>query len=268
MHRLLTQKADITILAVDAGRFLLRFKRWSRSSSPVLARTYLTRSRTRSSRFDQRFASLDQCHDLRQFGHEPCQCRLPDGTLEMHTGLIQAPAVDEMVWAEKGTDAFMNDRRLRVSARREMSDSVFATGIPFAAMSIGRRSAFAQTLAALMPQVADVRRFGATGTIVAGKPHLQAKLRTAVTDCMQPGGLTPLPRAPIQQLAKAAFMQTVQNLILAGGTATGKTHRADALGATAIQQGERVHVCTAGANVHYPRSAASPDASRSPAQRL
>jgi DNA replication protein DnaC len=34
---------------------------------------------------------------------------------------------------------------------------------------------------------------------------------------------TPLPRAQIQQLASAAFMQTAHNLILVGGTGTGKT---------------------------------------------
>ena len=65
--------------------------------------------------------------------------RLPDGTSEIHAGLIYAPAADEMFWAEKGTGAFMNERRLRVSARREMSEAVFATGIPFGAVSTPRR---------------------------------------------------------------------------------------------------------------------------------
>jgi DNA replication protein DnaC len=36
-------------------------------------------------------------------------------------------------------------------------------------------------------------------------------------------GETPLPQAQIQQLASAAFMQTAHNLILVGGTGTGKT---------------------------------------------
>ena len=164
--------------------------------------------------------------------------RLPDGTSEMHAGLIYAPAVDEMFWAEKGSGAFMNERRLRVSARREMSEAVFATGIPFAAVSTSRRQAFSRTLATLMPQVAGVRRFGAaaldlawvahgrfdgywelgikpwdiaaglllvreaggyatdvgdgdslaTGNIVAGNPHLHAKLRTVVAEGMTPAG--------------------------------------------------------------------------------
>jgi DNA replication protein DnaC len=45
---------------------------------------------------------------------------------------------------------------------------------------------------------------------------------------------TPLPQAQIQQLASAAFMEAAHNLILVGGTGTGKTHLATALGVAAI----------------------------------
>ena len=162
--------------------------------------------------------------------------RLPDGGSEIAAGLIYAPAVDEMFWAEKGSGAFVNERRLRVSARRELSEAVFATGIPFGAVSAQRRYAFSRTLAGLMPHVAGIRRFGAaaldlawvaagrfdgywelgikpwdvaagmilvreaggyatdageadprdTGNIVAGNPHLHAKLRVAVNEGMHP----------------------------------------------------------------------------------
>ena len=61
--------------------------------------------------------------------------RLPDGTSELAAGLIYAPAIDEMFWAEKGGGAFVNEKRMRVSARREMTEAVFATGIPFRAVS-------------------------------------------------------------------------------------------------------------------------------------
>src|SRR5580698_3669164 len=87
--------------------------------------------------------------------------RLPDGGSEVHAGLIYAPASDEMYWAEKGGGAFVNEHRLRVSARREMSEAVFATGIPFGAVSAPRRQAFSRTLSSLMPNVAGIRRFGA-----------------------------------------------------------------------------------------------------------
>src|ERR1700709_2155103 len=49
--------------------------------------------------------------------------RLPTGEIEVAAGVIYAPAVDEMFMAEKGTGAFMNDRRLRVSARKQMSEA-------------------------------------------------------------------------------------------------------------------------------------------------
>ena len=93
--------------------------------------------------------------------------RLPDGGFEAQAGCIYAPAVDEMFWAEKGTGAFVNERRLRVSGRRNLQEAMFATGIPFAAVSARRRLAFARTLGTLMPQVAGIRRFGAAALDLA-----------------------------------------------------------------------------------------------------
>src|ERR1700759_4973347 len=97
--------------------------------------------------------------------------RLPDGSSEIHAGLIYAPATDEMFWAEKGTGAFMNERRLRGSARREIHEAGFATGVPFAAGSPPRRYASNRTLAGLMPQVAGIRRFGAAALDLAWVAH-------------------------------------------------------------------------------------------------
>lgn len=51
---------------------------------------------------------------------------------------------------------------------------------------------------------------------------------------------TPLDRGQIQQLTSSAFMDSAHNLILVGGTGTGKTHLATALGVAAIHQGKRV----------------------------
>jgi len=93
--------------------------------------------------------------------------RLADGASEVAAGLIYAPASDEMFWAEKGGGAFMNERRLRVSARRDLKEALFATGIPFGAVAAPKRTAFSRTLAGLMPQVAGVRRFGAAALDLA-----------------------------------------------------------------------------------------------------
>ena len=51
---------------------------------------------------------------------------------------------------------------------------------------------------------------------------------------------TPLSQVVVEQLASAAFMETAHNLILVGGTGTGKSHLATAIGVAAIHQGKRV----------------------------
>jgi DNA replication protein DnaC len=51
---------------------------------------------------------------------------------------------------------------------------------------------------------------------------------------------TPLSQARIEQLATAGFMDQAYNLILVGGTGTGKSHLATALGIAAIHQGKRI----------------------------
>lgn len=80
-------------------------------------------------------------------------------------GVVYDPVKDEMFFAEKGLGAFMNESRLRVSARTRMIESIFATGVPFG----GRRDlpATLQDLARLMPECAGVRRWGAAALDLA-----------------------------------------------------------------------------------------------------
>ncbi|MEM6441922.1 MAG: inositol monophosphatase family protein, partial [Pseudomonadota bacterium] len=49
---------------------------------------------------------------------------------EVITGVILDPIKDEIFVAERGQGAWMNDRRLRVSGRRDMTEMLFGTGIP------------------------------------------------------------------------------------------------------------------------------------------
>jgi myo-inositol-1(or 4)-monophosphatase len=88
----------------------------------------------------------------------------PDRT-ELMAGVIYSPAQDELFWAEKGAGAFLNDRRLRVSGRRILTEAVFATGIPFA--GVARKAEFSAILSLIMPQVAGVRRFGSAALDLA-----------------------------------------------------------------------------------------------------
>jgi DNA replication protein DnaC len=51
---------------------------------------------------------------------------------------------------------------------------------------------------------------------------------------------SPLSKAHIEQLATASFMDQANNLILVGGTGTGKTHLATAMAVSAIHHGKRI----------------------------
>ncbi len=80
-------------------------------------------------------------------------------------GVVYDPVKDEMFYAEKGTGAWMNESRIRVSARHRMIECIFATGLPFA----GRADLplTLQDLARLLPSCAGVRRFGAASLDLA-----------------------------------------------------------------------------------------------------
>ena len=80
-------------------------------------------------------------------------------------GVIYDPVKDEMFFAEKGEGAFVNDRRLRVSGRKRMNDSIFATGLPWSGR--GDLPDTLQDLARLLPATAGVRRFGAASLDLA-----------------------------------------------------------------------------------------------------
>ncbi|MCW9003414.1 MAG: inositol monophosphatase [Rhodospirillales bacterium] len=84
---------------------------------------------------------------------------------ELVAGVIYAPIQDEMFWAEKGQGAFLNGRRLRVSGRNDMAESLFATGVPF----LGRpdHELFLKQLAGIMAVTAGVRRFGSAALDLA-----------------------------------------------------------------------------------------------------
>jgi len=77
---------------------------------------------------------------------------------EIIAGLVFDPIKDEMFLAEKGAGAFMNDRRLRVSARRSMHECLIGTGAPF--RGHGNREKFLRQADAAMRESAGIRRWG------------------------------------------------------------------------------------------------------------
>jgi myo-inositol-1(or 4)-monophosphatase len=84
---------------------------------------------------------------------------MPNGKREITTALTYQPLTDESFWAEKGRGAWLQDQRLRVSARREPSEALIATGIPF--MGHGDFVQWTRIFGGVAPQVAGIRRLGA-----------------------------------------------------------------------------------------------------------
>ena len=85
---------------------------------------------------------------------------------EIVSAVVYDPVKDEMFYAEKGAGCWLNDnRRLRVSGRSKMIESIFATGVPFA----GKRTlpATIKDLSQLMPVTAGVRRMGSAALDLA-----------------------------------------------------------------------------------------------------
>ena len=79
---------------------------------------------------------------------------------ELIAGVVFDPIKDELFWAERGQGAFLNDRRIRVSARQNLADAVVGTGIPHIGRDTKGHILFQRRLAAVMGNTAGVRRWG------------------------------------------------------------------------------------------------------------
>src|SRR6266699_36626 len=84
---------------------------------------------------------------------------------EIVAGVIYEPIRNEMYWAEKGLGAYVNDRRLRVSARRHLGEAVIGTGMPFGARADA--GTYIATLAAITRATAGIRRTGSAALDLA-----------------------------------------------------------------------------------------------------
>ncbi len=84
---------------------------------------------------------------------------------ELAAGVIYNPVMDELYTAERGGGAFLNDRRMRVAARRDLVDTVIATGIPH--LGRGNHARALLELRNVMGQSAGIRRFGSAAIDLA-----------------------------------------------------------------------------------------------------
>ncbi|WP_377290853.1 inositol monophosphatase family protein [Rhizobium sp. SG2393] len=84
---------------------------------------------------------------------------------EIVGAVIFNPATDDLYTAERGGGAFLNDRRIRVAARKALSDCVIAAQTPH--LGRGHHGNFLIELRHVMGEVAGVRSFGAASLDLA-----------------------------------------------------------------------------------------------------
>jgi myo-inositol-1(or 4)-monophosphatase len=84
---------------------------------------------------------------------------------EVIAGVVYNPITDETFWAEKTRGAWLQDKRLRVSGRRQLGEALIATGIPYGGH--GDFGEWARIYGAIGPQVAGIRRYGAASLDLA-----------------------------------------------------------------------------------------------------
>ncbi|MGE3304174.1 MAG: inositol monophosphatase family protein [Hyphomonadaceae bacterium] len=87
---------------------------------------------------------------------------------ELIAGVVYDVIKDDLFWAEKGAGAFLNDRRLRVSARTQLNEALVVTGLATPtrkdADAYGRHL---QEYDRMTAATAGVRRFGAASLDLA-----------------------------------------------------------------------------------------------------
>ena len=87
---------------------------------------------------------------------------------QLVSGVIYNPIVDEMFTAERSHGAYLNNKRIRVAARKDLKTCLSATGIPF----LGRgtpeeHEGFMKELRAVTDATPGIRRFGSAALDLA-----------------------------------------------------------------------------------------------------
>ena len=83
---------------------------------------------------------------------------------EITDGIIYNPIINEFFWTSKGKGSWCNDKRLRVSNRQLLSDSLIGTGLPF-----GDRiyENYLTEIDEILKSTAGIRRLGSAGIDLA-----------------------------------------------------------------------------------------------------
>ena len=84
---------------------------------------------------------------------------------EPYAGVVYNPITDDLFYAERGEGAYLNDRRIRVSNRIDLSECLFSHGLPYKGKA-GADLALQETNNVLS-QTAGIRRFGSAALDLA-----------------------------------------------------------------------------------------------------
>jgi myo-inositol-1(or 4)-monophosphatase len=84
---------------------------------------------------------------------------------ELIAGVVFDPSKREMFSVEKGRGAWLDQKRLRVSAERDLARTVIGTGIPHRGR--GDHPRYLESLATIMRDVSGIRRFGSAALDLA-----------------------------------------------------------------------------------------------------
>jgi myo-inositol-1(or 4)-monophosphatase len=86
---------------------------------------------------------------------------------QLLTGVVFDVAKNEIFWAETGRGAWLEQRKLRVAARKKLTDSVIATGTPWHGKAEEAHTQFAREMLAMTPACAGIRRNGSAALDLA-----------------------------------------------------------------------------------------------------
>jgi myo-inositol-1(or 4)-monophosphatase len=140
---------------------------------------------------------------------------------QMVAGVVFNPVTDDLFIAEKGHGAYLNNKRLRVAARKELASTVIATGLPFLGKE-GHARASAE-MAEVMNVTAGIRRFGAASLdmafVAAGRfdgfweHSLQAwDVAAGIVLVREAGGMISDLGGGAEMLAKGSILATNEHL--------------------------------------------------------
>ncbi|MEO7199932.1 MAG: inositol monophosphatase family protein, partial [Dokdonella sp.] len=108
---------------------------------------------------------LDGTHNyLRGFPHFCVSIAMLENGEPVHA-VVYDPLRDELFTSSRGDGAFLNDRRIRVSARNELSGAMLATGFPFSQRQY--LPAQLDMTRALLEKAEDIRRTGSAALDLA-----------------------------------------------------------------------------------------------------